>query len=108
MQQVLVVIGKIHFSKPPKFIQHFCFLSFLFSISLFILTLIQRAPDGSSKTGRLNLADLAGSEKVGKTGAVGETLEEAKKINQSLSALGNCINALTKAKRLVSFVCFIY
>ena len=37
-----------------------------------------------------------GSEKVGKTGASGETLEEAKKINQSLSALGNCINSLTK------------
>jgi hypothetical protein len=42
---------------------------------------------------------MEGSEKVGKTGATGETLEEAKKINQSLSALGNCINALTKAKR---------
>ena len=69
------------------------------SHSLFILTLIQRNPDGSTKEGKLNLADLAGSEKVGKTGASGETLEEAKKINQSLSALGNCINALTKAKR---------
>jgi kinesin family protein 5 len=44
----------------------------------------------------LNLADLAGSEKVGKTGATGELLEEAKKINQSLSALGNCIMSLTK------------
>ena len=42
----------------------------------------------STKTGKLNLVDLAGSEKVGKTGAQGETLEEAKKINQSLSALG--------------------
>ena len=30
-----------------------------------------------------------------KTGAVGETLEEAKKINLSLSALGNVIHALT-------------
>lgn len=69
------------------------------SHSLFILTLVQRNPDGSTKEGKLNLADLAGSEKVGKTGASGETLEEAKKINQSLSALGNCINALTKAKR---------
>lgn len=49
--------------------------------------------------GKLNLADLAGSEKIGKTGATGETLEEAKKINQSLSTLGNCINALTKSKR---------
>ena len=43
---------------------------------------------GSKRAGRLNLVDLAGSEKVGKTGAKGQTLEEAKKINQSLSALG--------------------
>lgn len=69
------------------------------SHSLFTLILQQKSPDGSIKTGKLNLADLAGSEKVGKTGAAGETLEEAKKINQSLSALGNCINALTKQKR---------
>lgn len=34
------------------------------------------------------MGDLAGSEKVGKTGATGTTLDEAKKINQSLSALG--------------------
>lgn len=69
------------------------------SHSLFILTLTQKNPDGSTREGKLNLADLAGSEKVGKTGASGETLEEAKKINQSLSALGNCINALTKSKK---------
>ena len=67
------------------------------SHSLFILKLHQRFADGSCKESKLNLADIAGSEKVGKTGATGETLEEAKKINQSLSALGNCINALTKA-----------
>eukprot|EP00011_Vannellida_sp_DIVA3-517-6-12_P013032 CAMPEP_0114620886 /NCGR_PEP_ID=MMETSP0168-20121206/8952_1 /TAXON_ID=95228 ORGANISM="Vannella sp., Strain DIVA3 517/6/12" /NCGR_SAMPLE_ID=MMETSP0168 /ASSEMBLY_ACC=CAM_ASM_000044 /LENGTH=1105 /DNA_ID=CAMNT_0001832083 /DNA_START=33 /DNA_END=3346 /DNA_ORIENTATION=+ len=66
------------------------------SHSLFILTLHQKSPDGSTKEGKLNLADLAGSEKIRKTGATGNTLEEAKKINQSLSALGNCINALTK------------
>jgi hypothetical protein len=48
-----------------------------------------------SKKGTLNLVDLAGSEKVSKTGAVGETLEEAKKINLSLSALGNVIHSLT-------------
>ena len=47
------------------------------------------------KKGILNLVDLAGCEKVSKTGAVGETLEEAKKINLSLSALGNVIHALT-------------
>ena len=73
----------------------------------------QKTKDGSTKTGRLNLVDLAGSEKVGKTGATGQTLEEvgyrqsapfanaaqAKKINQSLSALGNCIHALTESKK---------
>ncbi len=39
--------------------------------------------------------DLAGSEKISKTGSEGPILEEAKKINQSLSSLGNVINALT-------------
>ena len=53
----------------------------------------------SRQVSRLNLADLAGSEQVKKTGASGQTLEEAKKINQSLSALGNCINALTEGTR---------
>jgi len=52
----------------------------------------------SAKTGKLFLVDLAGSEKIAKTGAEGKTLEEAKKINQSLSTLGNVINALTDGK----------
>ncbi|KAL9110787.1 MAG: hypothetical protein Q9227_004779 [Pyrenula ochraceoflavens] len=53
---------------------------------------------GSQKKGTLYLVDLAGSEKVGKTGASGQTLEEAKKINKSLSALGMVINSLTDGK----------
>ena len=55
------------------------------------------------KKGILNLVDLAGSEKVSKTGAVGETLEEAKKINLSLSTLGNVIHALTQGMGHVPF-----
>ncbi|GMH40298.1 hypothetical protein BSKO_08202 [Bryopsis sp. KO-2023] len=47
------------------------------------------------KVGKLNLVDLAGSERVHVTGATGRRLEESKKINQSLSALGNVIAALT-------------
>ena len=47
------------------------------------------------KIGKLNLVDLAGSERVRVTGATGTHLEESKKINQSLSALGNVIAALT-------------
>lgn len=35
---------------------------------------------------------------MGKTGATGQTLEEAKKINKSLSALGMVINSLTDGK----------
>lgn len=47
---------------------------------------------------KLNLVDLAGSERQAKTGASGQTLEEAKKINASLSALGNVITALVDGK----------
>jgi hypothetical protein len=47
------------------------------------------------KVGKMNLVDLAGSERVRVTGATGKRLEECKKINQSLSALGNVIAALT-------------
>ena len=49
----------------------------------------------SFKVGKLNLVDLAGSERVRLTGATGQRLEESKKINRSLSALGNVIAALT-------------
>jgi kinesin family protein 5 len=69
------------------------------SHSIFSLQITQKNIEtGSTKTGKLSLVDLAGSEKVGKTGATGQTLEEAKKINKSLSALGMVINALTDGK----------
>ncbi len=67
--------------------------------SVFIIVVEQKGADGTSKVGKLNLVDLAGSEKVKKTEATGQTLEEAKKINQSLSSLGNCIHSLTESKR---------
>lgn len=50
------------------------------------------------RTGKLNLVDLAGSERPRLTGATGQRLEETKKINQSLSALGNVISALTERR----------
>ncbi|KAJ3027917.1 UNVERIFIED_CONTAM: Kinesin-like protein kif3b [Siphonaria sp. JEL0065] len=48
--------------------------------------------------GKLHLVDLAGSERQSKTGASGDRLKEATKINLSLSALGNCISALVDGK----------
>jgi hypothetical protein len=50
------------------------------------------------RVGKLNLVDLAGSERQSKTGATGERLKEANKINFSLSALGNVISALADGK----------
>ena len=69
------------------------------SHSIFLLNVDQKnLKDLSTKSGKLYLVDLAGSEKGNKTGATGQTLEEAKKINKSLSALGLVINALTDSK----------
>jgi kinesin family protein 5 len=74
------------------------------SHSVFIIRVEQKnSANGTVKNGKLNLVDLAGSEKVGKTGASGQTLEEAKKINQSLSTLGQCINALVEKKGHVPY-----
>ena len=76
------------------------------SHSIFLITINQKNTEsGAQKTGNLYLVDLAGSEKVGKTGASGQTLEEAKKINKSLSALGMVINALTDSKVRVVMLC---
>jgi len=61
-----------------------------------ISNVIQRVSTATELTrGKLTLVDLAGSEDVGRSGAAGTTLAEAKKINVSLLALGNVIQALT-------------
>ena len=73
------------------------------SHALLVVNLQQKMPDGSTKVSKLNIADLAGSEKVGKTGSSGETLEEAKKINASLSALCLVIAALSDGKPHVPY-----
>ncbi|XP_049414799.1 kinesin-like protein KIN-1 [Solanum stenotomum] len=65
---------------------------------LYIFTVHQDlTKDKRTKFGKLILVDLAGSEKVEKTGAEGKILEEAKTINQSLTALGKVINAMTSS-----------
>ena len=72
------------------------------SHAIFVITLEQEIQEENNIikkiVSKLNLVDLAGSERTRITGAKGKQLEESKKINKSLSALGNVINALTDPK----------
>mmetsp|Transcript_26163 Transcript_26163/g.57673 ORF Transcript_26163/g.57673 Transcript_26163/m.57673 type:complete len:745 (+) Transcript_26163:59-2293(+) len=72
------------------------------SHSIFTITVEQCSigadGEGHIRVGKLNMVDLAGSERQSKTGATGERLKEATKINLSLSALGNVISALVDSK----------
>uniref|UniRef100_A0A7S1SCL8 Kinesin-like protein n=1 Tax=Alexandrium catenella TaxID=2925 RepID=A0A7S1SCL8_ALECA len=72
------------------------------SHSIFTITIETSETGADSKdhirVGKMNMVDLAGSERQSKTGASGDTLKEATKINMSLSALGNVISALVDSK----------
>jgi kinesin family protein 3/17 len=72
------------------------------SHALFTITIETSEPgvDGKPRirAGKLHMVDLAGSERQSKTGAVGERLEEATKINLSLSTLCHVISTLVDAK----------
>lgn len=72
------------------------------SHSVFTLTLecSEIGPDGKDhiRVGKLNMVDLAGSERQSKTNATGQRLEEAIKINLSLTCLCQVISALTDSK----------
>merc|ERR1711881_306872 len=54
---------------------------------------VETEENDNIRAGKLHLVDLAGSERQSKTKASGQRLKEAAKINLSLSALGNAIDA---------------
>merc|ERR1711892_528906 len=72
------------------------------SHAIFTITIecSEKGPDKQQhfRVGKLHLVDLAGSERQNKTGASGQRLKEATKINLSLSTLGNVISALVDGK----------
>lgn len=69
------------------------------SHAIFQIKLSQKNMDTEDvKKSTLFLVDLAGSEKMTKAGTFGQSLQEAKKINSSLSTLGLVINSLTDPK----------
>jgi kinesin family member C2/C3 len=71
-----------------------------------ILTIVAEGSNvvtGVRSVGKLNLIDLAGSERVSRTQVEGERLTEARAINKSLSALGDVISHLASKSQHVPF-----
>ena len=62
-----------------------------------------RRLQGESTTSKLWLIDLAGSERIGKSGATGARLQEATHINKSLSSLAECVSARCNSAKHVPF-----
>ncbi|KAH0574377.1 Kinesin-like protein [Spironucleus salmonicida] len=82
------------------------------SHSIFCLQLVQKQIEINQNTNqeiefikisKLNLVDLAGSENVQKSGASGQQMQEASRINKSLLTLGRVINCLTEGKPHVPY-----
>jgi len=73
------------------------------SHAIFIVTMRNMTDDAHHKFSQLFLVDLAGSERILKTGVVGQQLEEAKKINTSLLALGKVIEALSNKQKHIPY-----
>ena len=75
------------------------------SHSLFVVTLFQKnIVTDSTKSAKVFFVDLAGSEKMSKTGITGGVgLKEAQNINKSLMTLGMVINALTENSQHIPY-----
>lgn len=58
---------------------------------------------GMRSSAKLTLVDLAGSERIAKSEVTGDQLVEAAAINKSLSALGQCFQAIAKQAPHVPF-----
>lgn len=62
-------------------------------------TVDKRMDDGTYRSAKLHLVDLAGAERQKRTGATGVRFAESVRINQGLLALGNVISALGDDKK---------
>ena len=67
------------------------------------LIFIDIIKEKTNQISRLVLIDLAGSERVKKSGVTGAAFDEARNINKSLSALGNVINSLQTKQQHIPF-----
>ena len=70
---------------------------------VFTIMVERLAESGEVKRGRLHLIDLAGSERLNRSGAEGDRAVETISINKSLSAIGRVLASLGSNQRHVSF-----
>ncbi|KAF5302871.1 hypothetical protein FQA39_LY02051 [Lamprigera yunnana] len=71
---------------------------------IFTINIVSKySKTGQLKSTKLNLIDLAGSERIYKTKIIGQTLKEAKSINLSLHYLQHVVTALSEKKSHVPF-----
>lgn len=74
------------------------------SHSIFSLHIVgHNLQQGVEVKGTLNLCDLAGSERLSRSGATGDRLKETQAINKSLSALGDVFQAITTKSKHVPY-----
>ncbi|KAH9501363.1 hypothetical protein DERF_012217 [Dermatophagoides farinae] len=77
------------------------------SHSIFKITLIRiDHSTAETFTSNINFCDLAGAERIAKTGNVGNRAKETNKINQSLCLLNQCISSLTGKKDHQNIISF--
>jgi kinesin family protein C1 len=71
---------------------------------LFSVEFSVTSKDGAStQVGKLNVCDLAGSERLSKSGATGSLLKETQNINSSLSTLSNVIEKLQAGDKVIPY-----
>ena len=76
------------------------------SRSHLIVSIVLKLKDkqsGDESEGKITLVDLAGCERVKKSGAEAQALKEAQSINTSLSALGNVVSAVLAGQRHIPY-----
>lgn len=76
---------------------------FVFSLTRISIYRYGDTLGGKAEASKLWMVDLGGSERLLKTGATGQTLDEGRAINLSLSALGDVIAALRRKKGHVPY-----
>lgn len=73
------------------------------SHTIFLFEVIGQREDGFTKKAKLNLIDLAGSEKYKNIGPSESLRKESTNINKSLHHLSNCIKSLSEGQKFVNF-----